>query len=86
MGKFIKREAIIAGGILLATIVLVFPAAYLAGTKTFGPFGDNGTLGRWLGSLFSELAAGSPAIWFFALSPLLAITVLRAGIALVRKI
>lgn len=86
MLTFLKREAIIAGCILLATVALVFPAAYVVGGKTLGPYGDGGTLGSWFGSLFAELASGSPSIWFFALSPLLAVTIMRAGIALARKI
>lgn len=86
MLKFLKREAIVAAVILVATLAIVFPAAYVVGGKTLGPYGEDGSLGSWLGSLFSALAHGNPAIWFFALSPLAAISVLRLGIAAARRI
>ncbi len=86
MLKFLRREAIVTAIILVATVAIVFPAAYFVGGKTFGPYGQDGSLGSWLGSLFSALADGNPAIWFFALSPLAAIIVLRLGIAAARRI
>lgn len=86
MLKFLRREAIVTAVILLATVAVVFPAAYIVGGKTLGPYGDDGSLGSWFGSLFSALASGNAAIWFFALSPLAAISVLRLGIAAARRI
>ena len=84
--KTVKREVIVALIILAATIVILFPATYFVGTRTLGNYGDDGTLGRYLGSLFVELGQGNPAIWFFALTPLLAISILRLGISGFRRI
>ena len=59
------------------------------GNRDLAPFlvraGDDGSLGSWLGSLFSALADGDPAIWFFTLTPLIAIAILRLGWALFRR-
>ncbi len=84
--KALKREAIVALVILVATVFILFPATYFVGTKTLGDYGSDGTLGRYLGSLFSELGQGNPAIWFFTLTPLLAISILRLGIFSFRRI
>ena len=86
MIKLLRREAIIAACILVATLIVVYPAAYYAGSRTLGAFGEAGTLGAWMASLFAALADGNAAIWFFTLSPLLAVSVLRAGIAAARRI
>ncbi|MEM7610185.1 MAG: hypothetical protein AAF270_00700 [Pseudomonadota bacterium] len=75
----IKRELIIAAVILVATVVVLFPITYVVGGKTLGPFGEDGSLGDFMGSLFVALADGNLAIWFFLLTPLAAIAVVRVG-------
>ncbi|MEM7762717.1 MAG: hypothetical protein AAF290_01435 [Pseudomonadota bacterium] len=84
--RALKRELVIAGIILLLTLVVVFPLTYVIGSKTLGSYGDDGTLGSFVGSLFSELGAGNQAIWFFLLSPLLAISVTRIGWASFKRL
>ncbi len=84
--KFLKREGIVSAGILVLTFAAVYPAAYVVGGKTLGPYGDGGGLGDWMASLFGALADGNAAIWFFTLSPLLAVTVIRLGVAAARRI
>ena len=84
--KLLKRELIISLVIVLATVLLLFPITYFVGTRTFGGYGEDGSLGGYLGSLFSALADGDPAIWFFTLTPLIAIAILRLGWALFRRI
>lgn len=86
MLKGLKREAIVAGVIVVATLALVFPLAYYVGGKTLGAYGDGGSLGDWYRSLLGAMANGDLAIWFFFVTPLLTVTVVRLGITLFRKI
>lgn len=86
MKKLLKRELIVTLVIVLATLVLLFPITYFVGARTFGGYAEDGSLGSYLGSLFSALANGEPAIWFFTLTPLLAISILRLGLAAYRRI
>ncbi|MFK8053294.1 MAG: hypothetical protein AB8F65_10005 [Woeseiaceae bacterium] len=77
--RSLKRELLIALIILVATIVVVFPLTYWVGGLTLGEYANGESLMSFLGSLFSALGTGSMAIWFFLLTPLLAISTLRLG-------
>ncbi|MEN7342523.1 MAG: hypothetical protein AAAFM81_06240, partial [Pseudomonadota bacterium] len=63
--RALKRELIIAVIVLLLTVGVVFPAAFIVGSKTLGPYGTDGTMGDYVGSLFSALGDGNRGIWFF---------------------
>ncbi|MEL7296164.1 MAG: hypothetical protein AAGJ86_00815 [Pseudomonadota bacterium] len=84
--RALKRELLIAGVILLLTLIVVFPLTYVIGSKALGSYGEDGTLTMFVGSLFSELGEGNQAIWFFLLSPLLAISVTRVGWASFKRL
>ena len=77
--KILKRELLIAAIIVAATLLVVLPVTYVVGSKTLGPYGEDGGLWRFLGQIFAELGGGNLAIWFYLLSPLLAISFARLG-------
>ena len=79
MLKTLRRESLIALVIVVVTFVGVLPLSYYVGQKTIGPFGDDGSLSEYLGSIANALGSGDGGVWFFIATPLLAITVVRAG-------
>lgn len=86
MLKILRRELAIAAIIIVLTLVILIPAVYWVGGKTLGPYGENGTFSTYITDVAMAIARGEPGIWFFVLSPLLAISVVRYGWLLAGKI
>ncbi|MEM6819341.1 MAG: hypothetical protein AAF578_11190 [Pseudomonadota bacterium] len=84
--KAFQRELIIAGTIILITVIGLVPLVYAVGNKTLGPYGEDGTLGKYVGDVFGALAKGDAGIWFFIATPLIAISIVRLGIKVARQI
>ncbi|MEO1582436.1 MAG: hypothetical protein AAFR91_11360 [Pseudomonadota bacterium] len=84
--KTFQRELIIAGSIVLITLIGLVPLVYAVGNKTLGPYGDDGSLGRYVGDVFGALTRGDAGVWFFIATPLIALSVVRLGIRLARQI
>lgn len=84
--KAFQRELIIAGTIILITVIGLVPLVYAVGNKTLGPYGEDGTLGEYVGDVFGALAKGDAGIWFFIATPLIAISIVRLGIKVARQI
>lgn len=82
----IKREGTIAIVIVALTIAIIFPLTFFVGARTLGPYGADGGLGQFMGSLLNALGDGSAAIWFFLLTPLLAISTVRLGWLIFRRL
>jgi len=72
-----KRE-LIYGGIAAVLGFLVLPLAiFMVGTLLLGPYAGGQSLGVFLGDFYGHLAQGAPRTWFIALSPYVALWVLR---------
>lgn len=84
--QILKREAIVTMSILAATVLLVFPLTYWVGVKTFGSYRDDAGMMSFIGSIFSDLAAGKAAMWFFLISPLLVISCARLAVKAWKKL
>ena len=82
----LKKEAIIAAIILAVTLVLIVPLAVIVGGTTLGEYAGSPGMTGYLGDVFGALAAGDAAIWFFVLSPLLALSLLRAGFGVAKRV
>lgn len=79
--KKLKREALIFAALVVGCIVIVFPLSYVVGTRTFGEYAGGEGLFAYVGDLFRALFSGNLAIWFFLLSPYLALQTLRIAFA-----
>ncbi|MEM9173073.1 MAG: hypothetical protein AAGA84_10250 [Pseudomonadota bacterium] len=79
MNKALRRELIILAATLALTVFAVVPLTYVVGSKTLGEYAGGGSFGRYLADLTGSLAGGDAAMWFFMLSPLLALCIVRVG-------
>jgi hypothetical protein len=72
------RFEVIFTSIWLAVGLFVLPATiFIVGGALLGPYGDNGSLGRFYGDFFGDLAEPSVRAWAIALGPLTLISLLR---------
>lgn len=72
-----KRELIYAAS-GLGTGLIVLPALiYIVGVLLLGPYAGGQSLGAFYGAFYGNLAHGVARTWFVALSPYLAICVVR---------
>jgi hypothetical protein len=85
-----QRELIVAGlGLAVGLLVVPF-IIWAAGNRVLGPYthGDDPKAGPW--ALFSDyvvgLAHGSAVFWVVALGPLALFTLIRAFLALLRRV
>ncbi|HNP34470.1 MAG TPA: hypothetical protein PKK10_01345 [Woeseiaceae bacterium] len=72
----LRREALIASGLLLFGVLLMPVLVFLVGTIIFGAYDGDG-MGDFLGGYWGRLGAPEAAAWFLALSPLIGIGILR---------
>jgi hypothetical protein len=75
IGRILKRESLLALGLLLAGMLLLPALVYAVGFLIFGPYPDG--LPGFLQEIWGALAAGNPGTWFLALSPYLVVTAAR---------
>jgi hypothetical protein len=61
------------------------PLIWLTGRGLFGPYANGGVFALW-GDFFGLLARGSFAAWIVALAPLALLLLVRAAIALYRRV
>lgn len=86
----VRREILVAG-LAVAVGLLAMPfLIWIGGNRVLGPYthGDNPKAGPW--ALFSDyvvgLAHGSAVFWFVALGPLALLVLIRAFLALLRRV
>jgi hypothetical protein len=75
IGRILKRELLLAAGLVLAGILVLPAAVYGVGLLIFGEYPD-GPAGFYR-EIWSALAAGNAGTWFLALSPWLVVTAVR---------
>jgi hypothetical protein len=61
------------------------PLIWLTGRSLFGPYANGGVFTLW-GDFFGLLARGSFAAWVVALAPLALLLLVRAAVALSRRV
>ncbi|MEO0574402.1 MAG: hypothetical protein AAF004_02985 [Pseudomonadota bacterium] len=86
MLKRAKKELIIVAIVLSATVLIVLPLVYVVGGKTLGAYGGSSGMTGYIADVFRSLGSGDGAMWFFMLSPILALTLLRAGMGVARRV
>jgi len=85
-----QRELTVAGAALALGLLLMPFLIWLAGNRFLGPYthGDNPRAGPW--ALFADyvvgLAHGSAVFWVVALGPLALLVLIRAFLALLRRV
>ena len=72
----LKRESILALGLLAAGMTVLPLVIWLIGSSVFGAYAGDG-FGGFYSDLTGRLGSGSVAAWFLVLSPLLGVTILR---------
>lgn len=84
--KRAKKELIVFAIVIAATVLLLLPLVYVVGGKTLGEYGGSPGMTGYIADVFRSLGAGDGAIWFFMLSPALALTLLRAGMGIAKRV
>lgn len=79
----LRREAWIAGGAILAGLILLPLMIYLAGRLTLGAYATGG-LGAFLKDFYLGLFKGTPSIWCVVVGPYLFLSFFR-GVLLVSR-
>ena len=75
IGRILKRELLLAGGLLLAGTLLLPAAVYGVGFLIFGEY--PGGPADFYREIWSALAAGNAGTWYLVLSPWLVVTAVR---------
>lgn len=75
--KALKKEAIIFAIFLLAGLILIPMAIYMAGRAVFTDYQQYQGLGEFLGTFYRSLGSVSQSSWFIVFSPYLVIQCLR---------
>lgn len=75
--KVLKKEAIVFAVFLLAGLLLIPVAIYVAGGAVFTDYQQYQGLGEFLGAFYRSLGALAKSTWFIVFSPYLVIQCLR---------
>lgn len=79
----LRREAVIALGLLFAGLILVPVSIWFVGKVAIGDYAGDG-FGGFYSEIMSRLGQGSAVAWFLVLSPLLGVAAIRLTVAAVR--